>query len=300
MINAFDMACAQHWLILPEALERILAIANRDLDAAALVAARADLMAKPRALATQKTNLLDGTRSVDKRQNGVAVIPITGPIMRYSNLMTDISGAQSLQTFATDFATAMRNPHVTAIVLNIDSPGGDARGINEAAEQIASAVSNKTKPILAYSGGTAASAAYWLMAAVGKKNMVIDPTAILGSIGVVLAIDDTTERDSKSGKRTYQIVSSNAPNKRPDVSTDAGRAQYQAVVDALEKTFVGQVAAYRGVSQAKVKSDFGRGGVLVGADAVSAGMADKLGSLESTVALAAENAKKRLQLGVNK
>jgi hypothetical protein len=42
MINAFDIACAQHWLILPEALEKILAIANRDFDADVLVRARAD------------------------------------------------------------------------------------------------------------------------------------------------------------------------------------------------------------------------------------------------------------------
>jgi ClpP class serine protease len=292
MINAFDVACAQHWLILPEALEKILAIANRDFDGEALVAARAD-WEKREALATQSGSRLDRTRTVEKRANGVAVVPVVGPVMRYSNLMTDFSGATSLAVFAKDFAATMSDPLVNAIVLNFDTPGGDARGINEGAAQIAAAVAQGTKPILAYAGGTSASAGYWLMSAVGKGNITIDRTAVVGSIGVVTTVEDTTERDAKTGKRTYQIVSSNAPNKRPDPATDAGRAQFQAVVDELEKTFVQSVATYRGVKPAKVISDFGRGGVLVGDAAVKAGMADHIGSLESTITRAAALVKTR-------
>lgn len=292
MINAFDMACAQHWLILPEALEKILAIASRDFDAPALMAARDEWM-KRAALATQSGRRLDNTRSAEIRPNGVAVLPVMGPIMRYSNLMTDMSGATSLQTFAKDFTEAMSNPSVTAIVNNFDSPGGDARGINEAGEMIADAVAKNTKPILSYVGGHSASASYWLTAASGQGSITIDPTAILGSIGVVSSVEDTTERDAKSGKRTYEIVSSNAPNKRPDISTDTGRAQFQAMVDALESTFTNSLAKYRGTTQAKVISDFGRGGVLVGHAAVKAGMADQIGSLESTIARAAALAKTR-------
>jgi ClpP class serine protease len=237
MINAFDVACAQHWLILPEALEKILAIANRDYDADVLLRAKTEWENR-QALATQKGMPLDGTRTVDKRSNGVAVVPVVGPIMRYSNIMTDISGAQSLAVFARDFAATMANPMASAIVVNFDTPGGDARGINEAAAMIAQAVAQDTKPILGYSGGTSASAGYWLMSAIGKGNLTIDPTAVLGSIGVVATVEDTRERDAKTGKRTYEIVSSNAPNKRPDVATDAGRAQFQAVVDELEQTFI--------------------------------------------------------------
>jgi ClpP class serine protease len=290
VINAFDIACAQHWLILPEALEKILAIANRDFDADVLVRARADWENR-KALATSKGTPLDGTRSVEKRSNGVAVVPVVGPIMRYSNLMTDLSGAQSLAVFARDFAATMSDPTVNAIVLNFDTPGGDARGINEGAAQINEAVGRNTKPILAYSGGTSASAGYWLMAAAG--DITVDRTSVLGSIGVVATVEDTTERDAKTGKRTYEIVSSNAPNKRPNVATEAGRAQFQAVVDELESTFIASVAKYRGVTPDVVKTDFGRGGVLVGEAAVKAGMADHLGSLESTIARAAALAKTR-------
>lgn len=272
MIKAFDIACAQHWLILPDALERILAICERDFTHEAL----AQFQGKP----------LDNTRTVEKRANGVAVVPISGPIMRYSNIFTEISGATSTQVLATDIRSALNDPSVIGLVLNIDSPGGDARGINELADMIHAA--RGIKPIVAYAGGTMASAAYWIGSA--ADQVVADDTALLGSIGVVSTIEDTSERDSKSGKRTYQIVSSNAPNKRPDVNTEAGRAQFQAVVDALESAFIGKVARNRGVLADDVKSNFGKGGVLVGQDAVNAGMADKLGSLESVISQIAAKA----------
>lgn len=272
MIKAFDIACAQHWLILPDALERILSICERDFTHEAL----AQFQGKP----------LDNTRTVEKRANGVAVVPISGPIMRYSNIFTEISGATSTQVLATDIRSALNDPSVIGLVLNIDSPGGDARGINELADMIHAA--RGIKPIVAYAGGTMASAAYWIGSA--ADQVVADDTALLGSIGVVSTIEDTSERDSKSGKRTYQIVSSNAPNKRPDVNTEAGRAQFQAVVDALESAFIGKVARNRGVLADDVKSNFGKGGVLVGQDAVNAGMADKLGSLESVISQIAAKA----------
>ncbi|MBN8887580.1 MAG: S49 family peptidase [Rudaea sp.] len=165
MIRAFDVACAQHWLILPDALERILAICERDFSHEAL----AQLQGKP----------LDNTRTVEKRANGIAVVPIAGPIMRYSNIFTEISGATSTQVLATDIRTALDDPTVTGIVLNIDSPGGDARGINEMSDVIHSA--RGTKPIVAYAGGTMASTAYWIGSA--ADTVVADDTALLGSIG---------------------------------------------------------------------------------------------------------------------
>ena len=265
MIKAFDVACGAHWLILPAVLEKIVAIAERDFD--------------HKSLATQSGKPLDNTRTVDRRANGVAVVPVTGPIFRYANLMTDISGATSTQVLATDIKAALNDPSVKGIVLDINSPGGEATGINELAQMIFDA--RGTKPINAYVGGTGASAAYWIASA--ADSVIADKTAILGSIGVVSELQDTSERDAKTGKKTYKIVSSNAPNKRPDISTDAGRQQYQNIVDDLENTFTASVAQYRGISQAKVQADFGRGGVFVGTSAVKAGLADKIGSLESVI-----------------
>lgn len=264
MIDAFNLAASRPWYIQRESLETILAIADR----------RGDV----EALQTRLGRPLDNTRSVTMR-SGVAVIPVAGPIFRYANLFTEISGATSTQELATDIQTALDNPYVRAIVLEIDSPGGEATGISEMAKTIAAA--RGIKPVVAYVGGTAASAAYWFASA--ASEIVVDDTAVLGSIGVVMSYLDTSERDAKSGVRRVEIVSSQSPDKRIDPNTETGRAKVQATVDSLAGVFVDAVATNRNVTADTVLRDFGQGGVLVGADAVRAGMADRVGTLESLI-----------------
>ncbi|WP_337054090.1 S49 family peptidase [Pseudoxanthomonas sp. USHLN014] len=284
MIDAFHLAASRPWLIQRESLETILSIAQRYGD--------------PEALQARVGRPLDNARTITMR-DGVAVVPITGPVFRYANLFTEISGATSTQVLATDIQAALDNPYVRGIVLDINSPGGEATGINELAKLIRAGAARK--PIKAYAGGTMASAAYWLGAA--ADQIVIDETAVLGSIGVVMSYLDTTARDAKSDVRRVEIVSSQSPDKRVDPSTDEGRAKVQAQVDALADVFVGAVARYRGTSTDAVLADFGRGGVRVGADAIKAGMADRIGSLESVIAElagSASNPKRTTNMSSNK
>jgi capsid assembly protease len=264
-IRAFDVAAGRPWLIQQESLETILQVAER--------------MGDPEAVSMRLGRPLDNTRTVQMR-DGVAVIPITGPVFRYANLFTEVSGATATGIIARDFQAAVENPYVRGIVLEINSPGGEATGINELAEAIYQA--RGSKPIVAYVEGAGASAAYWLASAAGE--IVMDPTALVGSIGVVMSYTDTRERDEKSGAKRVEIVSSQSPDKRSDPSTEAGRAKVQTIVDAMAEVFVSTVARNRGVSAETVLSDFGRGGVLVGTAAVAAGMADRIGSLETVIA----------------
>jgi len=263
-MSAIAAIISSHWLILPEALQRMAAIAERDFD--------------HESLAARQGVPLDNTRTSEKR-GSVAVIPVTGPIFRYANLFTAISGATSTQVLATDFQAALDDPAIKAIVLDINSPGGQADGVNELAQLIYA--SRARKPITAYIGGTGASAAYWIASAANR--IVVDPTALVGSIGVVSSVVDSSGADARAGRKTYEIVSQVSPRKRPDVSTDEGRAQYQEIVDRLAQVFVNAVARNRGTTAANVVDNYGAGGILVGQDAVKAGMADALGSLESTI-----------------
>src|SRR5690606_22898690 len=114
--------------------------------------------------------------------------------------------------------TALDDPKVKAIILNMDSPGGEANGINELGDMIFAA--RGKKPIKAYAGGTIASGAYWLGSAAAE--LVIDATALVGSIGVVVEV---VTREAREGEKRYTITSSNAPNKRPDLTTEEGRAE---------------------------------------------------------------------------
>lgn len=265
MTSAFHLAASQPWLIQREALETVLSIAQRYGD--------------PQALETKLGRPLDNARTVTMR-DGVAIIPVTGPIFRYANLFTAISGATSTQVLATDIQAALDNPYVKAIVLDFDTPGGVATSINELADMIYSGRSRK--PIKAYGGGAVASAGYWLASA--TDEIIVSETALLGSIGVVMSYTDTKERDAKVGVRQVEIVSSQSPDKRLEPGSDEGRAKVQAMVDDLAGVFVAAVAKNRNVTADTVLADFGRGGVLLGQKAIQAGMADRIGSLESVIA----------------
>ena len=259
MPRALELAASRPWLMLPEALDTLMAVADRQGD--------------PEALEARLGRPLDNTRAVSLR-DGVAVIPVTGPIMRYANLFTRISGATSTQELATDLQAALDDPKVRSILLNVDSPGGEANGISELADMVFAA--RDKKPIKAYIGGTGASAAYWIASA--ASEVVINDTGIAGSIGAALEV--RLRSDAQDGKR-YEIVSRNAPNKRPDLSTEAGRAKIAETIDALGNVFAAKVAGYLGVKAEDVPAMGDHGGLKVGAAAVEAGLAHRVGSLEA-------------------
>jgi ClpP class serine protease len=252
--RAADLITGRAWAIEPEALQTIIAVAER-------------VNGSPEAVAAQLGRPLQNARNVTERA-GSAIVPITGPIFRRANLLTEISGATSVEVLAQDLRTAADDPRVERIVLEIDSPGGEATGIAELAGQIRAI----DKPVVAYVDGSAASAAYWLAAA--ADQIVAAPTALLGSIGVV-----GTYRPEKDGP--IKIISTISPLKQATPETEAGRAEAQRIVDELAAVFVADIAAYRNTTPEAVAAGFGRGGVLVGAAAVAAGMADAIGTFES-------------------
>ncbi|WP_137952041.1 S49 family peptidase [Pseudomonas sp. 2VD] len=261
-MRAFELAASQPWLMLPEHLENLLAIAER--------------MGDPQALVTREGERLNKARTVTVR-NGVAIVPVTGPIFRYANLFTEISGATSTQVLATDIRRALDDPAVRSIVLNIDSPGGVASGINELAELVYEG--RKRKRIVTYAGGYLASAAYWIGSA--AEEIVIDETAMAGSIGVI--VEAVAQPDGPDKPKRYQVVSRNAPNKRPDVTTEEGRKKIGETVDALAEVFENKVARNLGVAAERIPEMGDYGGLLVGAAAVKAGLAHRLGSLEALI-----------------
>lgn len=248
---------ATPWAITEEGLQQIITVASREGDVSAVAMRQSE-----RLPATSRAGFRDG----------VATLNLVGPVMRYASLFTEISGATSLQVFASDLQAAIDNPDVKAILLNVDSPGGMAAGIAETA----AAIRASPKPVWAYIDDLGASASYWLPS--GASRIVASRTAMVGSIGVVLSA-----RKSKDAN-TIEIVSSRAPNKRVDIATDEGRAQAQRVVDQLESVFISDVAKYRGKTEEFVTESFGQGGLVFAPDALAAGMVDAISSYEQTLA----------------
>ena len=266
MLRVFNRVVNTPWALTSDALTTMLEIAERQ-------------NMSPEAVAQQLGRELNNTYSVEVR-DGVAIVPITGPLFRYANLFTALSGATSYELLARDFYAAVQDPALRAIILNIDSPGGEVNGVNELADQIYAA--RGSKPIVAYVGGMAASGGYWLASA--ADEIVVDETAELGSIGVRAVLTDTSKRDADAGVKRYSIVSSQSPKKDIDPASADDRARVQALIDELASVFVGRVARNRGVTTDKVLADFGGGDVFIARRAIEAGMADRLGSFEGLVA----------------
>lgn len=227
----------------------------------------------PEAIAKEIGRDMKNTNAVSIR-DGVAVIKVSGPLFRYANLMTRICGATSYELFAQDFNKAIQQSEIKAILLDVDSPGGEVNGCSEISDLIYKA--RGQKPIIAYASGACCSGAYWIASACDK--IFAADTAILGSIGVVSIF----EKDDED--KTIEIVSSQSPNKRPDINTEAGRAKIQARVDELADVFISKVARNRGITAEEVIKNFGAGDVSVGQNAVRNGLADGVSSFEDIIA----------------
>lgn len=269
-MRAYEAALNAAWAMSEEWIETVLTIASRANDVS------------PAALEGYRAARVKGADRLTAR-DGVGIITARGPMFRYANLFTEFSGATSYDTLRLDLQAALDNPDIRAILLNIDSPGGEVSGVGELANAVYDA--RKIKRIVSYGGGTMASAAYWLAAA--GSEIVISDTAVLGSIGVKGAYVDKHKVDESRGVRTHEFISSQSPNKSRagDLDTEDGRAKIQRMIDALAQVFVESVAQYRGgdMTAEDVIAKFGAGDVKVGLEAVKAGMADRIGNFEQVV-----------------
>jgi ClpP class serine protease len=263
MKKAIEAILSATWAIQPEWLETIASIAERESEYHGNLQALEARLGRP----------LGNTMSATVR-DGVAILPVEGPLFRRANLMTEYSGATSYAMLARDFAQAEADPTIRAHLLMMDSPGGEVNGSSEFAAMVGKA----TKPVWAYIGGTGASAAYWIASAADR--IITADTAIIGSIGVQAGY---TLKDSKPGEKSYSFVSSQSPLKNASPETDAGATQIQANVDALAQVFIDAVAINRNTTAASVLESYGQGAVFVASEALKRGMIDSIGTFESTL-----------------
>ncbi len=205
-------------------------------------------------------------------RDGVGIVPILGPIFNKPNFLTEFIGIGTVYSRIREAIKSLADDDkAKSLLLDIDSPGGTVAGAHETSVFIKDINSQKT--INGYVSGLGASAAYWLMS--GCNDLCIEATARVGSIGVVASFWNPDCDD------TIEIVNTASPDKRPDITKDAGKKVVIKELDALADVFIADVATNRGVSVEDVTSKFGKGGCLVGKDAVKAGMVDSIGFFAS-------------------
>ncbi|HEV7458225.1 MAG TPA: S49 family peptidase [Roseococcus sp.] len=215
------------------------------------------------------------------RGGAVAIIPVTGALFArgVSGWFGTVPGMDTLRA---RLATAAANPDIGSIVLDIDSPGGTVAGTAETAAAVARAAAQK--PVVAVANTLAASAAYWI--ASQATEVVMAPNAMAGSIGVIAVHQNAGKLYERMGIETTLIRS--GPRKaegHPFGPLDeTAREAIQARVDEAATAFLDAVAAGRKVTAKAARERFGEGQVFGAAEAVAAGLADRVATLDEVVA----------------
>lgn len=203
------------------------------------------------------------------RSGSVGVVKITGPIW----------WSRQYESLTNRIGEAMADPAVASVILDIHSPGGVLHGLHEAAGVIRAA--STRKPVAAFVTGMACSAAYMLAAAAGV--IVASDTAELGCLGVMSTWIDDEEWQEENGIRFRSMVSTQTPLKLWNPNTPEGAQRMQAQLDEQARIFIDRVAEMRGVSSAVVLRDYGAGATFIGRQAVDAGLADDVGTLQGMI-----------------
>jgi len=274
-------ALTSPWAIIPEKLLEIQAVYFTHLRGDKIDLAGFE--AKAAAAQQPKTASKEKSYQVI---NGVAVIPVDGIIAKKMNLFTRISGGVSTQILQRDILAALADEDVTAIILDIDSPGGTVDGTEELADAIHAA--RGQKPVIAYTDGMMASAAYWIGAA-AERIYISGDTPIVGSIGVVTAHVDYSKYEDQLGIKTTEIYAGKYKRIASDVLplSQEGRQYLQDQVDYIYSIFAQRMTAYRPDRldlPAEGAIPWADGKIFTGKQAITAGLVDGVSTLSRLIA----------------
>lgn len=195
----------------------------------------------------------------------VAEITVSGVITNRPSLMAMLFGGGNVTypEIIKALAEAQADPAVKRAEMKIDSPGGSIDGLFDTI----AAMQGFNKPLKAVVHNQAASAAY-SMAAQADEIVAANRATRFGSIGIVASFMVEEGR--------VDVTSTEAPKKRPDVSTESGQAMVREELDALHEVFVDSIATGRGTTVEKINAEYGQGAVLLAGEALKRGMIDSI------------------------
>lgn len=211
--------------------------------------------------------------------NGLARIPVYGVIAKRANMVNGISKPRgtSVEEIRKDFLSAVDDPAVKAIALDVDSPGGSVDGIAELSDIIFNA--RGKKPITAYTDGQMASAAYWIGSSADR--IYASKSAEVGSIGVYAVIHDYSRAVKNEGIDTvvFKAGKYKAAGNPYKHMTDDDQAAIQDTVNSYYDLFVEGVARNRGLN-ADAALKLANGKTYIGKKALDIGLIDGIQNIE--------------------
>jgi protease-4 len=211
----------------------------------------------------------------------IAVVYAQGPIL-YTEGSEDIIGKEAINNA---FQEILDSDMIKAVVLRIDSPGGDA--LTSEIILNASRTLKGKKTLVVSMGNVAASGGYYI--ACLADRIFADPMTITGSIGVLAAFPNISGMADKIGINAEQ-VSTHENAMGYSVFEPMGRGFEKSTINAIEKvyhTFKSRVAEGRSLDM-EVVEEIAQGRVWSGKDAISVGLVDALGGLQEAISAAAK------------
>lgn len=218
--------------------------------------------------------------------NEIAVIVAEGTIMPGENNQSDpMIGAD---TFVEEIRKARKNDHVKAIVMRVNSPGGEFRASDMIWREVYLAA--QEKPVIASMGDLAASGGYYISMAC--DTIVAEPNTITGSIGIFGIMFDMSDFLEDKIGITFDEVKTGKFGEMYTITrplTDAEKRYWQKTLDENYRTFVGKAAQGRNMDTTEIKK-VAAGRVWTGIEAKDKGLVDIIGGFNDAVKIAAEKA----------
>lgn len=256
----------------------------------------ARLMGRPLALAPQALDLLmaAGLRAGSPHSldlvpdphyrlaaGGIAVVPVLGPLVARGDWLTQLLGASDYTSIAAAAEAAFAEPSTRAVLLELDSPGGEVGGLFDLVERLSALRNASGKPLWAAASESALSAAYAIASAADR--IYVSRTAEVGSIGVVAAHLDESQADAMAGHKWTLI---HAGERKIDGHAHAplsaqAYAAVQADVDALHGELVALVARNRRMTPEAVHDT--QAAIYRGRRGIEQGLADRLGTFDDAL-----------------
>jgi protease-4 len=221
-------------------------------------------------------------------EHKVVVIDVKGIIM--SEGAFDMAGSRRI---AYELAAARRDPHAVAVILDMDTPGGEVTASDEIHREVR-LCTKANLPVVTCMRSLGASGGYFIAA--GSDWIIANRLTITGSVGVIISTTNYTGLFTKIGLEAEVFKSGQMKDmlRGSRERTDMERAYVQGLVDATFREFATVVANGRtryDTAEDVIGSEFGDGRILTGADALKLGLVDQIGYFEDAVDKAKELAK---------
>lgn len=201
----------------------------------------------------------------------VSVIPIIGVLTKYDG----VCGTPGMQSYGEVIQRAIKDSSIDAIVLVVDSPGGQVNGT----EALADIIASSTKPIVGFVDDVACSAAYRILLPC-SSIVANNPLATVGSIGVMATYTDLTVANEKRGIKVHQVYAPQSTHKNK-ISRDLDSGDLTSLEDELS-VYADQFIAAVEKHRPNVTAEHLNGSTFFAKDAIGT-LIDSVGSLDTAI-----------------